>query len=190
VSESGSWEPGFAAFVASLLPDRPRVVIGGGHVGLSAFQLWKERPDIAELVAFEPDGLNAGLLALNVWNWGKTPVPVMPMALGQRIGGATLACNPSNTGDNRLWEKIPASLEAGGGDPETWFRQNVVVVALDEIWRGSLELLLLDTQGWEPDVLAGARRLILEQRPAIVFEWCPHALAAHAVSTVTTFLRG
>ena len=146
---------------------------------MSAFQLWKERPDIAELVVFEPDGLNAGLLALNVWNWGDTPVRVMPVALGRTTGNIVLARNPSNTGDNRLWDKIPLSFARCG-----WWRSEGMGTAecrrrrTRRDWRGGLDLLLLDTQGWEPDVLAGARRVILEERPTIVFEWWPQALAA------------
>jgi FkbM family methyltransferase len=159
----------------------PGLSSAAGTSASARFNFGRERPDIAELVVFELDALNAGPLALNVWNWGKSPVRVMRMALGERIGEATLARNPSNTGDNRMWKRIPASLESGGDDPKAWPRQNAVVVGLDEIWRGSLDLLLLDTQWWEPDVLAGARRLILEQRPAIVFEWWPRALAARGV---------
>jgi hypothetical protein len=55
------------------------------------------------------------------------------------------------------------------------------MVALDDVWRGPLHLLFLDTQGWEPDVLAGATRVILEERPAIVLEWWPHALKARKI---------
>jgi hypothetical protein len=77
--------------------------------------------------------------------------------------------NATNTGDHRLWE-----AESDNGRA----RQEVVVVALDEIWDGRLDLLLLDTQGSEPDVLAGSAGLILEQRPTVVFEWWPHALTA------------
>jgi hypothetical protein len=106
----------------------------------------------------------------------------MPMALGRSIGEAALARNPSNTGDNRLWYQSP-ELESGGGDPRTWPRQNTVVVGLDEIWEGRLDLMLLDTQGWEPDVLTGALRTLLEQRPTIVFEWWPQALAARSVDS-------
>jgi FkbM family methyltransferase len=165
VRERGGWEPGLGEFLASLVPARSRVVIGGGHVGLSAYQLWQARRDIAELVVFEPDAVNAGLLTLNVISWGPSPVRVMPMALGRRLGELLLQRNRKNTGDNRLW---------GEGDEP----QHVVVVALDELWRGPLDLLLLDTQGWEPEVLAGAQRVIREERPAVVFEWWAHALTA------------
>jgi FkbM family methyltransferase len=168
VGERGGWEPGLAEFLASLIPSQSRVVIGGGHVGLSAYQLWQARRDIAELVVFEPDAVNAGLLALNVSGWGPSPVRVMPLALGRGLGDLVLQRNRVNTGDNRLW----------GEEQEP---QHVVVVALDELWRGRLDLLFLDTQGWEPEVLAGAERVIREQRPAVVFEWWAHGLKARGL---------
>jgi FkbM family methyltransferase len=172
VHERGSWEPGLAAFIGSQLSANARVVIGGGHVGLSAFQLWRERPDIGELVVFEPDSTNASLLALNVWSWGESPVRVMPLGLGRASRELTLWRNPSNTGDNRLWQS-----DAGG------LCETVLVAALDDIWRGRLDLLLLDTQGWEPDVLAGAERVIRDQRPLLVFEWWPQGLAARGIDS-------
>jgi FkbM family methyltransferase len=172
VNERGTWEPGLAAFVGAFLPANPRVVIGGGHVGLSAFQLWRERPDISELVVFEPDSVNAGLLALNVWSWGENPVRVVPLGLGRASGELTLSQNPSNTGDNRLWQS-----------DAPWPRETVLVSALDDIWRGRLDLLLLDTQGWEPDVLAGAERVIRDEKPLLVFEWWPQALATRGIDS-------
>jgi hypothetical protein len=96
----------------------------------------------------------------------------MPLGLGRAGGELTLSRNPSNPGDNRLWRS-----DAG------WPRETVLVSALDDIWRGRLDLLLLDTQGWEPDVLAGAERVIRAARPLLVFEWWPQALAARGIDS-------
>jgi FkbM family methyltransferase len=167
VEQRGHWEPGLWQFIGGLLPPGARIAVGGGHVGLGAYQLWRACPDVAELVVFEPDSVNAALLALNSWTWSDCPVRVMPMALGRRLGRATLARNRANTGDNRLWE---------GATSNTYSHEEIVVVNLDEVWSGRLDLLLLDTQGSEPDVLAGAADVIRRESPTIVFEWWPHAL--------------
>jgi hypothetical protein len=106
----------------------------------------------------------------------------MPMALGRGLEHATLVRNPRNTGDHRLWDdESGRALE----------RVDVVVASLDELWRGPLDLLLLDTQGREPDVLAGATRVVLEKRPTIVLEWWPHALKARGfdLEEVLTWLE-
>jgi FkbM family methyltransferase len=182
VQSAGSWEPGLADFISALLPRRAHVAIGGGHVGLFAFQLWRARPDVSEIVAFEPDSVNAALLSLNVESWGESPVVSKPMALSDRTGLSILTRNPFNTGDNRLWDAIPPDLDAGGGNPELWEREPVVAVALDDVWGDRpLDLVFLDAQGWEPEALKGAERLLLSRRPAVVLEWWPRALAARGV---------
>jgi FkbM family methyltransferase len=189
VRATGQWEPGLASYLGSLLPRSAHVVIGGGHIGLLVFQLWRARRDIAEIVAFEPASVNAALLATNVLSWGDSPVRAMPLALGSRSELVSLAQNPFNTGDNRLWDTIPAELHAGGGDPSFWPRHLVVCAALDDVWGDApLDLILLDTQGWEPDVLKGAERLLRTRRPLVVFEWWPRALTARGVD-LEAFLK-
>jgi FkbM family methyltransferase len=179
VKANSRWEAGLASFVGAMLSPESRVVIAGGHVGLLAFELWQARPDIREIAVYEPDSVNAALLTLNVLTWGESPVHALPFALGARTELLDLARNPINTGDNRLWASIPADLDAGGGDPRHWPRQPVVSVALDEIWDADrLDLILLDAQGWEPDVLQGADELLRTRRPLVVFEWWPRALRA------------
>lgn len=53
--------------------------------------------------------------------------------------------------------------------------------------RARLDLVLLDTQGWEPEALRGAERLLITQRPIAVFEWWPRALVARGAD-IAAFL--
>jgi FkbM family methyltransferase len=41
---------------------------------------------------------------------------------------------------------------------------------VDEVWERPISLIKIDTEGYEPEVLAGARRLIEEQRPILYLE--------------------
>jgi hypothetical protein len=51
------------------------------NVGLSADQRWRARREIAELAEFDPDAMDAELIALNPASWGN-PVRVMAVDLG------------------------------------------------------------------------------------------------------------
>lgn len=181
VRSTGEWESKLIASVATRLGRRPRIAVAGGHVGLSAFQLWRWRPRAREISIFEPDGVAAGLLALNARAWHGAPIRLWPLALGSEAALAELISSPINSADNRLWRPQP-ELAASGGDPERWRRQPALIMPLD-IVRGevSLDLLFLDAQGWEPDILRGAQRTIARARPLLVLEWWPRALAARGL---------
>jgi FkbM family methyltransferase len=181
VQESGEWEPGLANFAASQIGRRPRIVVAGGHVGLSAFQLWRARPHAREISVFEPDGVCAGLLALNTRRWRGAPVRLWPFALGAAAELLELSSNPTNSADNRLW-RAPSELAGGGGDPAGWRRQPVLSMPLDLVRDvAPLDLLFLDAQGWEPEILRGARQTIARWQPLLMFEWWPRALAERGI---------
>jgi len=181
VQATGEWERDLLELSASRLPRRPRIVVAGGHVGLSAFQLWRARPHARELGVFEPDPIAAALLALNARAWRGAPLRLWPFALGATAELLELVSNPINSADNRLW-RPSAELAAGGGDPQLWRRQQVLSMPLDIVRaRAPLDLLFLDAQGWEPEILRGAQRTIRRWRPLLVFEWWPRALAARGL---------
>ena len=181
VQSTGKWESELVAFAASHIGRRPRIAVAGGHIGLSAYQLWRLRPRAREISIFEPDSVGAGLLALNVRAWRGAPVRLWPFALGAEAALAELVSNPINSADNRLW-RPGMELSASGGDPEMWRRQPTIIMPLDLV-RGDcpLDLLFLDAQGWEPEILRGARATIARAKPLLVFEWWPRALAARGL---------
>lgn len=181
VQATGEWEPELARFAADRIGRRPHIVIAGGHVGLSTFQLWQACPRAREISVFEPNCICAALLAVNAARWNGAPVRLWPFALGATTEFLELTSNPINSGDSRLW-RPPVELAASGGDPDQWRRQPVLNLPLDAVRAGArVDLLFLDAQGWEPEILWGARETIRRWRPLIMFEWWPQALAGRGI---------
>ncbi len=126
---------------------------------------------VKRAIAFEPDAGNFRLLRINVLlNAIEDGVECHEVALGEVAGVATLAFSPDNHGDHR----IVAGVSPGIGARE------VAVHTLDSYLKqadGSISMVWLDVQGFEPEVLAGASRAIAAGWP-IVMEFTPDDLLA------------
>jgi FkbM family methyltransferase len=144
----------------------PEVLLDvGANVGSICIPAVK-RGWVKRAIAFEPDAGNFRLLRINVLlNAIEDGVECHEVALGAVAGVATLAFNPDNHGDHR----IVGDVLPGIGSRE------VAVHTLDsylpQTGRGAW-MVWLDVQGFEPEVLAGARRAIAAGWP-IVMEFTP-----------------
>jgi len=144
----------------------PEVLLDvGANVGSICIPAVK-RGWVKRAIAFEPDAGNFRLLRINVLlNAIEDGVECHEVALGEVAGVATLAFNPDNHGDHR----IVAGVSPGTGSRE------VAVHTLDSYLPpagGSAWMVWLDVQGFEPEVLAGARRAIAAGCP-IVMKFTP-----------------
>jgi FkbM family methyltransferase len=121
-------------------------------------------------VCFEPDADNVRLLRANlVLNQLDERATVHALAVSNRDGFGTLQRSPTNSGDHRF------STENGAG------RGQVACARLDRfveegaVDAGQVGLVWIDAQGHEPQILAGATRLLEAQVP-VVLEYCPWLL--------------
>lgn len=144
----------------------PEVLLDvGANVGSICIPAVK-RGWVKRAIAFEPDAGNFRLLRINVLlNAIEEGVECHEVALGAVAGVATLAFNPDNHGDHR----IVGDISPGIGSRE------VAVHTLDSYLphiESSAWMVWLDVQGFEPEVLAGARRAMAAGWP-IVMEFTP-----------------
>jgi FkbM family methyltransferase len=115
-------------------------------------------------VAFEPNPRCHDTLRLLSSMNGVAP-RLVPVALGERVGDAELWFPEDET-----WIGTTATFAVGRPG---WTRCEVHVDTLDsclEVLGAGRILLKLDTEGNEAAVLRGARRLLKERRPWIIFE--------------------
>lgn len=125
----------------------PVIVDGGAHVGDTAAAALAAYPDTRALIAFEPDPSNHAQLTAR---FAEHPaVTVEATGLGREAGTLRFA------GDRDSFSAL---------DPQG--SMSVPITALDAELAAA-DLIKLDVEGAESDAIAGARRLITEQAPAL-----------------------
>jgi FkbM family methyltransferase len=146
----------------------------GAHWGFYAFQAATHPAGEIEVVAFEPELLNATILTENVARNNSSNVAVVCAACGNEAGLAPLVTN--STMRHCIYG---ADARFDGRTPSKW----VSVVTLDgalanlEKHSGRRLVLKIDAEGFEPNIIAGAKSLLESGRIALVVWECGEAFA-------------
>ncbi|MEO0619224.1 MAG: FkbM family methyltransferase [Pseudomonadota bacterium] len=137
--------------------------------------------------AYEPDPVNADHFRLNMdENPVDFPVVLRACAVGRESGRGRLVRHPTNFGAHRLMtgDDVPANSET----------HDVDVISLDDdlaaaaIAPEDISLMWIDVEGAEPDVIAGASRIITAGRP-LVFEFLDRDRERDDVAEMMATLR-
>jgi len=151
-------------------PPRTLIDVGAAHGGFSAAACIAF-PDLARAYAFEP--LPDVYETLARASAGRPQVRTFPFALGAREETARIG-RSRNTGSSSLLRMLPAHAAAFPGT-EVVSEEDVRVRTLDGVVRDKgLDLprpvlMKIDVQGFEPEVLEGARET-LPQTDALIVE--------------------
>ena len=122
-----------------------------------------------KVYAFEPDKINFEILKKNIEANKLTNVVAINAAVGSKKGFLELYKSEENFGDHKLYETHPSY-----GHPPLKKGGLVNIVILDEFLNNQkVDLIKIDTQGWEPEVIEGARKIIEKDRPIIFMEYSP-----------------
>jgi FkbM family methyltransferase len=123
----------------------------GAHVGF-----WSQRlaDKFGQVISFEPVPDHYDCLAKNIES--KTNVYVHNVAVGNEIGTVYMNQTIENSGmssivDNETGLKVP-------------------LVTIDSLGLNDIDFIKIDVEGFEPLVLRGAKKTILESRPVIFME--------------------
>lgn len=114
--------------------------------------------------AFEPNPRTFGLLKVNASLTDN--IVVHNIGLGSKRGRASLNFNPLNVGEASL-----TPVQKGPMDVE------IQIERLDDLSNqlGNVAFIKLDVEGFEPEVLAGAKAFLERFRPVVAFEQNPSA---------------
>jgi FkbM family methyltransferase len=151
----GVWEARETQFLRVLLRPGDTFVDVGANIGyfsvLAAGCIGSE----GYVIAFEPEPRNLELLRLNLARHGvRANATVFPLAAYSRPCHMALATNEANRGDHFLVPHASAGLR-------------VRCVRLDDVLPRSVDVIKIDTQGFDHDVLAGLEQTIAAN-PALV----------------------
>jgi len=169
--ETGIWEPFETSLVQRFLGPGDVFVDVGANIGYFTVLAAHHVGPRGRVYAVEPDPANVALLRDNLQrNACEDRVQVLPAALAATDGVARLHLSEDNLGDHQLFD-------AGAG------RASVEVPLLDGgAWLGGrtdrIDMLKVDTQGYEYEVMAGLLPLLqrLSRAPRILIELTPLSL--------------
>ncbi len=123
------------------------------------------------VVAFEPNTRNHKRLVDNVALNGLTNVEVRKVGVGSRSETRTMVVSPLMQGGASVDDQVVTELLRSGTGT---VKEDISIVALDEeVPRAGLpapDFIKIDVEGWEIEVLRGARETLQRHRPMLFLE--------------------
>ena len=151
----GVWEARETEFLRTLLREGDTFVDVGANIGYFSVLAAGCIGSRGYLIAFEPEPRNLELLRMNLARHLVGPnATVFPVAAYSHACQMALATNEANRGDHFLAPPATTGLQ-------------VRCVRLDDVLPRSVDVIKIDTQGFDHDVLAGLSQTIAAN-PALV----------------------
>jgi FkbM family methyltransferase len=173
IETHGIWEPTETAIVQRVIKKGDTVLDVGANIGYYAVLFSRLVGKEGKVVAFEPDVQNFAILERNLRTNHCTNVTAHRVAVSDGTGEKQLFLSPDNKGDHRLFKTDGRAT------------RRVPTVALDDLeaLQCPIHYVKIDTQGSEPAVLSGMRRIVEENARHLVsiMEFCPGLLNASGV---------
>jgi FkbM family methyltransferase len=151
----GVWEARETEFLRTLLRPGYTFVDVGANIGYFSVLAAACTGSSGYVIAIEPEPRNLQLLRMNLARHGvQANATVFPLAAYSRSCQMALAMNEANRGDHFLAPHASTGLQ-------------VRCVRLDDVLPRSVDVIKIDTQGFDHDVLAGLSETIAAN-PALV----------------------
>jgi FkbM family methyltransferase len=169
-------------WLEALLDGTSRVVFAGAHIGAVLIPIVRHAAT-RTVIAYEPSPRNFRLLTMNLQLNGIAGVVTFNTALGERAGRIQFTENRINTGNSRV--------APSGGEISVDMEMLDRTIAAD--W-GSIDLIVMDTEGSEVAVMRGAQSTLTRTRNLYV-EFSPDQLreqgsgVAEFVETVEKYFK-
>ncbi|MGZ3689430.1 MAG: FkbM family methyltransferase [Bdellovibrionota bacterium] len=138
----------------------------GANVGLFSFYTKLHRPDVS-VYAFEPHPLLFSCLKATQEQNLLSGFQPIQAAIGDRSGEMTLHLHPADSGGHSL---LGDSLAPGVSTAAIPVKITTLDQFLEEQKPARVDVIKMDVQGFEPEVITGARRLLERFNPVFLIE--------------------
>jgi len=157
----GAYDLTAIEWLCRILTGNSRIVFVGAHIGALLVPI-ALKSGSREIVAFEPSPTNHRLLSMNLALNGLHVIEAHRVAAGDAPGTVRFTHNSINSGNSRI---------SAAGEIE------VHVERLDDVLKGSpsIDMLVMDTEGFEVHAMRGARDTLGKTRYCYV-EYAPDQL--------------
>lgn len=175
----GKYEPYETQLILRQVKAGDVVVDVGANIGYYTLLLANKVGKTGKVYAFEPDIINFEILVKNIKENNLENVVAINAAAGSKEGKLELHKSEDNLGDHKLY----------GDDKEI---EEVKTIKLDDYLKNiKINLMKIDTQGWEPEVIGGVKKIIKRDEPIIFMEYSPasYSLAKLDGKEMMKFLR-
>jgi len=136
----------------------------GANIGYYTVLLADKVGKNGKVYAFEPDIINFEILEKNIKANNLENVVAINVAVGSKNETKILYKSEENLGDHKLYNDQFLMSNV----------QKTKIIKLDEyLINQKVDLLKIDTQGWEPAVIEGTKKTIEKYKPIIFFEYSP-----------------
>lgn len=161
------------------------IVDVGANIGYYTVLLADKVGKNGKVYAFEPDKTNFEILVKNIKENNLENVVAINAAVGKKEGELKLHKSEENFGDHKLYEDKPtlpslnppsqnATDGHRNGGKDYLNEELVKIIKLDDYLKDTkVDLIKIDTQGWEPEVIDGAKELIKKNKPIMFLEYSP-----------------
>lgn len=168
IAAHGTWEPLEVEWLEKHLHPGQTFLNVGANVGYHVVRAARLVGPEGRVIAIEPDPENFAYLELNIAIHGLDNVELHRCAAGSAPAKLRLHRGDDNSGDNRLVPFADASTSV-----------QVRVRRMDELLAGRhIDAALVDTQGWDHEVVAGMSGL---RRVPMIVEFVPPWLQERGV---------
>ena len=139
------------------------VIDVGGNLGFFVLILNELIGDNGKIYSFEPSGLLKNKLTATIQNNNLKNVTIVNQGLGESEGSTTLHYNPKQSGLTSIVSDFKNNS----------LSEEIKITTLDKFAEnisGRVSFIKIDTEGYEPQVLKGAKELIKRDKPTIYVE--------------------
>jgi FkbM family methyltransferase len=177
IAATGVWEPQELKWLKERVHQGDTCLNIGANVGYFASWMSRLVGPTGRVIAIEPNPEILPLLRANLASCAFANVDVVECAAGTQEGTLTLWLNEENFGDSRVFD--PRLTDGGGDYRSHGFADSprsveVPVKRIDDVvGERKIDVVLVDTQGWDHHALRGLSRTIARCKPFILTEFVP-----------------